>query len=146
MFGHAHVTTPTCRKYRTFAPPLKFPSYATALGTSLSPTLKVLFDYTARQERRRGQSKQCSSESECFYFCGGRTFQPVKSERVPFPFSYALQETLYTQLRLRQQGGIFHVPLCPITCFARVDQDLNSHSVKEVSVQLELSSHKLFLV
>ena len=32
MFGHARVTTPTCRKYRTFAPPLKFPSYATALG------------------------------------------------------------------------------------------------------------------
>ena len=30
MFGHARVTTPTCRKYRTFAPPLKFPSYATA--------------------------------------------------------------------------------------------------------------------
>ena len=30
MFGHAHVTTPTCRKYRTSAPPLKFPSYATA--------------------------------------------------------------------------------------------------------------------
>ena len=30
MFVHARLTTPTCRKYRTFAPPLKFPSYATA--------------------------------------------------------------------------------------------------------------------
>ena len=36
MFGHAHVTTPTYRKYRTFAPPLKFPSYATEQVENMS--------------------------------------------------------------------------------------------------------------
>ena len=31
IFSHAHMTTPACQKYRTFAPPLKFPSYATVM-------------------------------------------------------------------------------------------------------------------
>ena len=33
--GHAYMTTPTCRKILLLAPPLKIPSYATAVPTSL---------------------------------------------------------------------------------------------------------------
>ena len=44
MFGHAHVTTPTCRKYRTLAPPLKFPSYATEYKSPDFLELEAIFN------------------------------------------------------------------------------------------------------
>ena len=51
IFGHARMTTPTCRKYRTFASPLEFPSYATAYSLTMVLKIEAKFALKTRLAR-----------------------------------------------------------------------------------------------
>ena len=46
---HVHGTTPTCWKYRTFAPPLKIPSYASGYGNITNKTFSVVFGVLSKK-------------------------------------------------------------------------------------------------